>query len=118
MKTVNDSEGSRKIQHQELANGRWEKLSFVEQMANIGSEVDRAIIWKNKNNLDYSRLAFDRALELLDLSIAATKIFSRLKELLRVREALADFFVFDNEYKSTDKDWQDYFLAFNYAARV
>jgi len=107
-----------KTQHQELANGRWLKLSFVEQMANIGSEIDRAIIWKNKNNLEYSFLAFERGLELLDLSISSLKDYFRLKELLRVRETLADYFFFDNEYQATDKDWQEYFLAFNYAARV
>lgn len=105
------------IQHKELAAGRWEKLTFAEQMANIGSEIDRTIIWRDKHNLSYSQLAFERALELIDLTIAAAKTFPRLKELLRVREILADYFIFDNEYKSTDKAWQDYFLAFNYAAR-
>ena len=30
-------------QHKELAAGRWKKLSFCEQMANIGSEVERAL---------------------------------------------------------------------------
>jgi hypothetical protein len=27
--------------HKELAAGRWQTLSFMEQMANIGSEVER-----------------------------------------------------------------------------
>lgn len=56
-------------QHQQLASGRWRELSFFEQMANVGSEVERAIKWKNKNNTDFSRQAFERALELLDLTI-------------------------------------------------
>ncbi len=38
------------------------------------------------------------------------------KELLRTREALIDHFVYDNEYSTTDKIWQDYFFQFNYAA--
>jgi len=46
------------FQHQQLAGGRWFKLSFFEQMANIGSEIERTISWKNKENLDYSRQAF------------------------------------------------------------
>ncbi len=29
--------------HKELASGRWAQLSFVEQMGNIGSEVERAL---------------------------------------------------------------------------
>jgi hypothetical protein len=106
------------IQHQELAAGKWNKLSFVEQMANIGSEVERAINWRKKNNPEYSRLAFDRSLELLDLTVADAKNRCRLKEVLRVREALADYFSFDNIYRSTDQAWQKYFLSFNYAARL
>jgi hypothetical protein len=106
------------VQHKELAAGKWGKLSFVEQMANIGSEVERAISWRNKNNAEYSRLAFDRALELLDLTIGVSKGFPKLKELLRVREALVDYFVYDNAYKSTEQSWRNYFLAFNYAARL
>ncbi|MDD4179727.1 MAG: hypothetical protein PHH14_06765 [Candidatus Margulisbacteria bacterium] len=106
------------IQHKELADGRWSELTFAEQMANIGSEVERTIKWREKNNITYSQLAFDRALELLDLSLAGRQSPARLKELARTREALVDHFVFDNSYNSTDKSWRDYFLAFNYAARV
>ncbi len=29
-------------QHKKLAEGEWQKLSFLEQMANVGSEVLRA----------------------------------------------------------------------------
>lgn len=105
-------------QHQQLAAGRWRELSFFEQMANVGSEVDRTIKWRLKNNPDYSQKAFERALELLDLTIADEKNKKRLKELARVREALVDYFSFDNIYKSTDKNWQNYFLAFNFAARI
>jgi hypothetical protein len=104
-------------QHKNLANGRWEKLSFIEQMANIGSEVERAIKWKNKNNSEYCRLAFERALELLDFTITDKKNRGRLKELLRLRETLADYFAFENIYNATDKAWQNYFYAFNFAAR-
>lgn len=104
-------------QHKNLSQGRWLSLSFFEQMANIGSEIERAIKWRKKND-EYSQLAFERALELLDLTIADAKNFSRLKELLRLREVLADYFWFDNIYGSTDKKWQNYFFAFNYAARI
>lgn len=105
-------------QHKNLAGGVWQRLSFFEQMANIGSEIERAIKWKNKGNAEYSRMAFDRALELIDLTIDNEKSKSRLKELSRVREMLADHFVFDNEYSSTDKSWQNYFYAFNFVARI
>jgi hypothetical protein len=105
-------------QHQELASGRWNNLSFLEQMANVGSEVERTIKWKEKNNPAFSRRAFERTLELLDLTISDEKNKKRLRELLRVRETLADYFVFENSYKSTNKAWQKYFLAFGVAART
>ena len=104
-------------QHKQLAAGGWSKLSFMEQMANIGSEMERTISWKNKKNLDYSNNAFERALELLDLTVENSKSKSRLKELLRLREVLVDYFVFDNEYSSSDQLWRNYFYPFNFAAR-
>ncbi len=104
-------------QHRELAGGRWRELSFVEQMANVGSEIERTIGWTEKGRLDYSARAFERALELLDLTVADPKNRTRLRELLRVREALADYFVFDNSYSSSDEAWRRYFRFFLFAAR-
>jgi hypothetical protein len=104
-------------QHRELAAGRWKLFSFAEQMANVGSEVERTISWKAKGRQDFSDRAFDRAIELLDLTIAASANRPRLRELLRVREALADHFVFDNSYHSTPESWQRYFRCFLMAAR-
>ncbi len=104
------------LHHKDLTLNRWQKLSFCEQMANIGSEVIRAISWREKNQ-KYSYLALERALELLDLTFETTKIRSKLKELTRIREALIDYFLFGNDYHSNDKNWQNYFLAFNYAAK-
>lgn len=104
-------------QHKDLAAGRWGKLSFVEQMANIGSEVERAVNWRAKNNADYSQKALVRALELIDLTLANTKGYPRLKELARVREALVDYFYGTNQFVSSDLLWKKYFLAFAYAAR-
>lgn len=104
-------------QHKQLAAGRWRQLSFFEQMANIGSEVERTILWKEKGNAGYSEKAFERALEFLDLTIADKKNGLRLKELMRLCEILSDFFVFDNEFSSTDKLWRSYFYPFNWAVR-
>lgn len=105
------------LYHRELTPERWQKFSFCEQMANIGSEVFRAISWRQKNR-EYSRLALERALELLDLTLeTSVKSKSRLRELARLREVLVDYFLFDNDYCSNDKNWQSYFTAFSYAAK-
>lgn len=105
-----------KYEHKQLAAGPWFKLNFFEQMANIGSEVFRTISWRTKNK-EYSERAFERALELLDLTISDAKNARRLRELLRLREVLVDYFCFDNQFSSSDKLWQNYFFPFNYAAR-
>jgi hypothetical protein len=104
-------------QHKNLAAGHWNELSFFEQMANVGSEVERTIKWKNKNE-EFSRLAFERALELLDLTLSDQKNKKSFREIARAREAIVDHFFGQNEYASTDESWQKYFFAFNYAARI
>ena len=104
-------------QHKELAEGRWNTLSFAEQMANIGSEIERTISWRQKKNPEISNRAFERALELIDLTVADPKNRKRLGELLRVREAVADHFYFDNYYRSTPESWQRYFGSFLIAVR-
>jgi len=101
-----------KQHHPGLADSGWAQLSFAEQMGNIGSEISRAIRWRNKGNQSLSEGAFFRALELLDLSIVAAAQSSRLRELCRTREALADHFFFDNEYQTTDTQWMRYFDQF------
>jgi len=106
-----------KFYHPKLANGAWEKLTFFEQMANIGSEVERTINWKNKGRLERSQSAFFRALELMDFSISDARNKKRLKELCRTREVLVDYFFAGNQYGSTDQSWQKYFRAFTWAAR-
>ena len=104
-------------QHKELAAGRWKDLSFCEQMANIGSEIERALIWRAKNNVSYSRNAFERALELVDLTLENVSGFARLKEIARIRESMVDYFAGTNQFGSVDASWRQYFSHFNYAAR-
>lgn len=94
----------------------WNNFTLCEQMANIGSEVGRAISWRKKN-YKLSKNAFYRALELLDFTIADPKNKNSLKEIVRVRELLADFFIGENIYNSTYQSWEKYFYYFNFAAR-
>ena len=104
-------------QHAGLAAGRWQGFSLMEQMANVGSEVERALQWKEKSDADYSIKASDRALELLDLTLDDPKNKTRLKEVARAREALVDYFYGANQFESSKESWRRYFLEFAYAAR-
>lgn len=106
------------MQHTSLANGRWQTLSFFEQLASIGSEVERALNWQAKKNPEYSQRSFERALELLDLSLALDLKPSQHKELSLARTVLVDYFSGTNQAKSTPKQWRRYFGAFSYAAQL
>lgn len=105
------------IFHQGLSSDQWFKKNIFEQMANIGSEVYRALKWQKKNT-NYSKLAFERSLELLDLTIEDKNNKDRFKELHQLREILVDYFVYNNSYHSTPEFFEKYFYSFNYAARI
>jgi hypothetical protein len=99
------------------AKNTWHKMNLCNQMANIGSEVIRAINWKIKKK-DYSKMAAFRAIELFNLTINDSKNAKRLKEICRAKEVFLDYIKGENEYGSTDKNWTDYFNTFNYYARL
>ena len=105
------------LAHRELAAGRWNELSLLEQLGNVGSEVERACKWREKNNPGYCLRAADRALELLDLTLACPENRFRLREIARVREVLVDFFYGENQYRTSAEQLSRYFLPFAVAAR-
>ena len=106
------------MQHTDLDKNRWFKFTVIEQMANIGSEIERAIKWRDKQNIEYADLANVRALELFDLSLADKRHKTGLKEISRARELWLDFYLGSNQYKQTANQWRKYFSGFNWAARV
>lgn len=103
--------------HANLAAGRWQTLSLMEQLANVGSDVARARRWQGKD-ASLSEKAFVRALELLDLTIGDARWKGRRKELARAREFLCDAMsggaAYDSDLASLDR----YFLHFAVAARA
>lgn len=103
--------------HKNLTKEKWQHLPFFNQMANIGAEIGRTISWRDKNE-KMSEFAFERGLELLDLTIEDPKNKINLKEICRLREVLADYFYFDNMYGSSDEKWENYFYGFNYVVAI
>lgn len=61
--------------------------------------------------------AFERALELLDLTLADPRWLGRLREIARARELLCDAAGGGRDYGTTLEDLDRYFLAFAVAAR-
>jgi len=107
------------MMHKGLTQEHWCTFTLFFQLANVGAEIGRCINWKKSGDLESSRAAFFRGLELLDLTIRDPKHRgARLKELVRTREALIDHFMYDNEYQTTDEQWDNYFYEFNYAAAL
>lgn len=104
--------------HQTLASGRWMTLTLAEQLANVGSEVDRAIgAWEARRSDRFAR-ALARALELFDLSAGDDRWRGpRRREILRAREEFCRLF-FDEDTASGDaRTLQEYFLHFALLAR-
>jgi len=103
--------------HPELAAGRWQRLTLAEQLANVGSEVGRMRRWRDRDERLMTG-AFERALELLDLTLADPRWRARLREIARARELLCDAVAGGGDYGSTLEDLDRYFLAFAVAARI
>jgi hypothetical protein len=99
--------------HPGLAGGRWQQLSLAEQLANVGAEVGRM----RRRAAAQRTAAFERALELLDLTLADPRWRGRLKEIARAREVLCDAADGGLEYGATLEDLDRYFLDFAVAAR-
>ena len=106
--------------HNTLTLDKWGKYSFQEQMGNIGSEVGRALKWREASDEDKAIGAAYRALELFDLTLEDRKhsiLPGRLREIARAREVFTDFFFGYNDYHSTARSLDTYFFHYAIAAR-
>ena len=83
----------------------------------VGREVGRALKAKEKCDEQQLQRCLDRALELLDFTIADPKHRKRLRELCRLREVICDYFFGENTFHSTPPLLENYFIYFAIAAR-
>ena len=102
--------------HKNLAKGDWQKLSLIEQLGNIGSEIHRTILWRGKDEKLFENATL-RALELSDLTLEDFRWQNRLREIARARELFCDAIYGNNEYKTTLEDLDRYFFQFAFLAR-
>lgn len=106
--------------HKKLASGKWNDMSLAQQLGNIGSEVNRSIVSFNKGDNERFQSAFERTLELFDLTINDERWKSRLKEINRSREVFCSLFFNQDEFKNLKKEmdsFNEYFLQFGMLAR-
>ncbi len=102
--------------HASLAAGRWSTFSLAEQLANIGSEVHRAI--KARGDEKRYDNAVCRAFELFYLTLGDKRWKGRLREIARVKELFCDALLGGTEYGTTLEDLDKYFFQFSMAARL
>ncbi|MEI6221918.1 MAG: hypothetical protein WCP97_04060 [bacterium] len=77
--------------HTQLTSEKWQSFSTSKQLLMVGNELQRAI--NKAADSPAAMLCFERAFELIDLTVEATTNRSQRKELLRMRELLAREYV-------------------------
>jgi len=104
--------------HVAAAKGSWDTLTLVEQMAHVGSEVERAIRAHRADRRSRWENALDRALELFDLTARDRRWRGhRRREILRAREEFCRLFFDDSPPPRSAEGLSRYFLGFAVAAR-
>lgn len=104
--------------HASLAAGRWAELTLAEQLANVGSEVDRAIRSWEAGRADRFEPALRRALELFDLTARDGRWRGpRRREILRSREEFCRLFFDHAPTGDAVRTLSAYFLRFAILAR-
>ncbi|HLA89941.1 MAG TPA: hypothetical protein VJL28_05895 [Gemmatimonadaceae bacterium] len=105
-------------QHEVLAAGRWHTLTLTEQLANVGSEVIRALRARDAGRTERCDRALTRALELFDLTAADARWRGpRRRETLRARELVCRVLFAGEEAPGATGFLASYFLQFAVAAR-
>ena len=79
--------------HRNLESAKWQKFSMKQRELMIANELNRAKNWIEKNDLEEVNNCYERALELLDLTVEITKSGNRLKEYLRLREMMGKLYI-------------------------
>lgn len=97
----------------------WNRLSFEQQMGNLGSEIARASTWNDQKDTELKRSCLGRALHLLSLTINAQKSFpARLKELTYLQEILGDEYAGTHIYQTALTALNEYCTQFYLAQQL
>lgn len=96
---------------------RWKKIALSQQLGHVASELSRARHWDEKNDKPNRDCALERALGLLDLTIADKRWRLRLKEILRLREVVCDWMFGQKDYNIAPNLIEQYCLDFLHPVR-
>jgi len=95
-----------------ITQEKWQKFSLEQQMANIGSEVTRAVNLKEKNNKELSESSAWRVLEMIDSTLSDTRWKGRLKEVFLLRDVFCDYIFNHGNFSVSGNNLKEYFLPF------
>ncbi len=98
---------------------KWYEMPVSLQFANIGSEVNRAIKWKKRNDIQKARNFASKAIDFLIIIKKDPKNKHRVGEIDAAIEELNDYFFGENYYQTTDEvliRFYDSFLSSIYVA--
>jgi len=96
---------------------RWHRLTLAQQLGNVGSELARARRGQAQGFRDRRDAALCRALELLDLTLDDPRRRGGCREIARLREVVADWYLETGEYDVSPQEIEDYCTSFTiYAA--
>jgi len=88
--------------HTHLTSEKWVTFGPDKQILMIANEINRAKNWTEKKDFEKVSNCYERAFELIDLTVDSSKNRSLIHELMRFRELLALAYiqnehVFNNE---------------------
>lgn len=87
-------------------------------LGNIGSELSKAQVWEARADMGSRNQALIRALEILDKSIILNSYNeNQLKELIRLREIIANSLLSERFFDISLSEIRDFCLSFALAVR-
>ena len=91
---------------------RWFSMPVAVQISNIGSEVNRAIKYKNQQEPEKAERFMNKSIQLLEMTKQDPKNRHRIQEFEFAIEELLDYFIGNNIYGTTDEKLKKYYDAF------
>ncbi|MDP8227780.1 MAG: hypothetical protein P9L89_09110 [Candidatus Celaenobacter polaris] len=90
--------------HTHLTSEKWKSFSLDKQILMIANEINRAKNWIDKKDFEKVLNCYERAFELIDLTVDSSKNKSLVNELMRFRELIATEYVqrVNNEKKNSE----------------
>ncbi len=95
---------------------RWRQFSLSQQLGHVASEIARARHWEEEKDELSRNHALERALELIDLTVTDERFRKRLKEILRLREVVCDWYSGTGTYLVSPRELEEYCQTYAFKA--